>query len=96
MSRMSMFGKFSCQEGQGAAMDAALVEQMAAADGVDGVEVYSYSRGEGDEYHFFALYSSQDAMMAFGETDAMKAAMPAFMALLAGPPEMFTAVPVGA
>ena len=96
MAKLSIISQFSCVEGQSAAMDAALAAQVAACDGVDGVEIYSYHRGEGDTYGFFALFSSQDAMQALQHGEAMQAAMATFGPLLAGPPSMSMTEPLSA
>lgn len=94
MSKVSMFAKFSCTEGKGDEMDAALAEVVAASAGVDGVESYSYHRGEGGTYWFYALMSSAEVMQTHHEDEAMKAAMGAFMPLMAGPPDMAMTTPV--
>ncbi|NNC91054.1 MAG: antibiotic biosynthesis monooxygenase [Acidimicrobiia bacterium] len=96
MSKVSMVATFACAEGKGDEMEAVLSAQVAAAAELEGVEVYSYHRGEGDEYSFFALFSSMEALQAHGEADSLKDVMPAFMSLLAGPPQMSTFVPVAA
>lgn len=96
MGKVAMFATLSCVEGKGDEMDAVLASQVAAAADLDGVEVYSYHRGEDNEYSFFALFTSQDALQAHGEADSLREVMPAFMALLAGPPQMKVYTPVAA
>ena len=96
MSKVSVFAKFSCKEGKGEEMDAALRAIVAASESVDGVESYSYHRGEDGTYWFFALMSSMDAAQRHGDSEAMQAAMPALMELLAGPPDMAMTNPVAA
>ena len=96
MSKVSVFAKFSCQEGKGEEMDAALRAIVAASESVDGVESYSYHRGEDGTYWFFAIMSSMEAAQGHADNEAMKAAMPALMALLAGPPDMAMTTPVAA
>ncbi|MDH3540040.1 MAG: antibiotic biosynthesis monooxygenase [Acidimicrobiia bacterium] len=96
MSKVSMVATFSCAEGKEDEMDAVLTAQVAAAAELDGVEVYSYHRGEGNTYSFFALFSSQAAMQGHGEADSLKDVMPAFMSLLAGPPQMSVYTPIAA
>ncbi len=66
MGKVAMFATLSCVEGKGDEMDAVLASQVAAAADLDGVEVYSYHRGEDNEYSFFALFTSQDALQAHG------------------------------
>ena len=96
MSKVSVFAKFSCQEGKGEEMVEALRAIVAASESVDGVESYSYHRGEDGNYWFFALMSSMEAAQHHGESEAMQAAMPALMGLMAGPPDMAMTAPVAA
>lgn len=96
MSKVSMVGKMTCVEGQNEAMEAALVGMTAAASEEPGLEIYSYHRGEGNDYWFFALMTNQEAMEAHGQSDAMKAAMGAAFAVIEGRPEMSPTVPVAA
>jgi quinol monooxygenase YgiN len=91
-----MVATFSCQDGKADEMDEALAAQVKAASELDGVEVYSYHRGENNEYSFFALFTSAEALEDHGQADSLMEVMPAFMALLAGPPQMSTYTPVAA
>jgi quinol monooxygenase YgiN len=91
-----MVATFACADGKSDEMDAVLAAQVAAAAELDGVEVYSYHRGDGNEYSFFALFTSMEALQAHGEADSLKDVMPAFMSLLASPPQMATYAPVAA
>lgn len=96
MSKVSMVATFSCADGKADEMDAALTAQVAAAAELDGVEMYSYHRGEENQYSFFALFTSMEALKGHGEADSLKEVMPAFMALLADPPQMSVYTPVAA
>jgi len=96
MSKVSVFAKFACVEGKGEEMDAALASVVAASEGVDGVESYSYHRGDDGTYWFFALMSSMEAAKNHGNNEAMQAAMPALMGLMAGPPDMSMTTPIAA
>jgi len=96
MSKVSVFAKFTCVDGKGEEMDAALAAVVAASEGVDGVESYSYHRGDDGTYWFFALMSSMEAAKSHGDNEAMQAAMPALMALMAGPPDMSMTTPIAA
>ncbi|MCY3850878.1 MAG: hypothetical protein OXF75_08770 [Acidimicrobiaceae bacterium] len=96
MSKVSMVATFTCAEGKNDEMDAALAAQVAAAADLEGVEVYSYHRGEGDNYSFFALFSSMESVQAHGEADSLKDVMPVFMSLLGSPPQMSMYSPVAA
>jgi quinol monooxygenase YgiN len=62
--------------------------QVSAVADVDGVEVYSYLRGEGSSYGYFAVFTDMASMQAASQTEAMQAAMGQFGALLDGPPNM--------
>ncbi len=96
MSKVAMVATFTCAEGKNEEMDAALAAQVAAAADLEGVEVYSYHRGEGSNYSFFALFTSMESVQAHGEADSLKEVMPEFMSLLAGPPQMSMYSPVAA
>lgn len=96
MSKISMLGTIKCQPGREDEMEVALANMVDAARDEPGTEVYSYHRGEDNTFWFFALMSNQDAMQNHGQSDAMKAAMQAFMPLAAGRPEMHVATPVAA
>jgi quinol monooxygenase YgiN len=96
MSKVSMVATFSCADGKADEMDAVLTAQVVAAAELDGVELYSYHRGEGNAYSFFALFSSMEAMQGHGEAESLKDVMPAFMDLLAAPPQMSVYTPVAA
>ena len=96
MDKRTMMGSFECKEGQGAAMESVLREMVEAARDEPGCEIYSYHRGEGDTFWFFALMTDEASMQAHGQSEAMKAAMASFMPLVAGPPRMSGSVPIAA
>lgn len=96
MSKVSMHGTVECQDGKADAMASVLVQMVEAARAEPGVEIYSYHRGEGNTFWFFALMTDAESMRKHGQTDAMKVAMEAFVPLMAGPPQMSSAVPVAA
>lgn len=96
MSKVSMVATFICADGKADEMDAVLAAQVQAASKLDGVEVYSYHRGEDNQYSFFALFSSMEALQGHGEADSLKEVMPAFMSLVGTPPQMSTYTPVAA
>lgn len=75
MAKVSMFGKFTCAPAKSQEMEAALAAQVAASNGADGVEAYSYHRGDDRTYWFFALFSTMEAMEALSRTEAMQAAV---------------------
>ena len=96
MSKVAMVATFNCQEGKNDEMDAALAMQVAAMADQDGVEIYSYHRGEGTAYSFFAILADRSVMETSNSTDAMQAAMAVFGPLLDGPPNMTMGAPVSA
>ena len=96
MGKATMIGSFSCQDGKAEEMEAALVSMVEAAKDEPGVEVYSYHRGDGNTFWFFALMSDADSMQHHGQTPAMREAMQAFMPLMAEPPQMQMAAPISA
>lgn len=96
MSKVSMTGRFQCQDGKNDEMDAAVAAQTAALTGDNNVEIYAYNRGEGTQYTFYALFPSQEAMQNHGQSIEMQAAMETFKDLLDGPPDVVMAQPVAA
>ena len=96
MAKVSMMGTITCQDGKADEMEGVLRQMVAAAREEPGVEIYSYHRGEGNSFSFFALMSNPEAMQHHGQTEAMQAAMAAFGPLMAGPPQMSTATPIAA
>jgi len=96
MTKVSMMGTITCQDGKADEMEEVLTAMVEAAREEPGVEIYSYHRGEGNSFAFFALMSSQEAMQAHGQSEAMQAAMQSFMPLMAEPPQMSPATPIAA
>ncbi len=96
MGKVSMMGTITCQDGKGDEMAKVLAAMVEAARDEPGVEIYSYHRGEGDSFSFFALMSSEEAMQQHGQSAAMQSAMQDFMPLMAGPPQMAPATPIAA
>ena len=96
MPKVSMMGTITCQDGKGDEMEAVLREMVEAARQEPGIEIYSYHRGDGNLFSFFALMSDSEAMQSHGRTEAMQAAMAAFGPLMAEPPQMSSATPIAA
>jgi quinol monooxygenase YgiN len=96
MSKVTMVGTFTCQDGKAEEMEAVLASMVEAARDEPGVEIYSYLRGEGNIFWFFALMADQESMQSHGQTEAMQAAMAAFGPLVAEPPQMSVTTPVAA
>lgn len=96
MSKVSMMGSFTCQDGKADEMEGVLAAMVQAATGEPGVEVYSYHRGDDNTFWFFALMTDQESMDKHGQSDAMRAAMAAFGPLVAEPPQMSVTTPLTA
>ena len=96
MSKVAVMGTFTCQEGKAEEMEAVLAAMVEAAGVEPGVEIYSYHRGEGNAFWFFALMADEESMQSHGQSEAMQAAMSAFGPLLAGSPQMTVTTPVAA
>lgn len=96
MGKASMMGTFTCQDGKAEQMESVLGDMVEAAREEPGVEVYSYHRGEGNTFWFFALMANEDAMQQHGQSEAMQAAMAAFGPLIDGRPQMSMTTPVAA
>ena len=96
MTKVSMIGSITCLDGKADEMEAVLTEMVDAARHEPGVEIYSYHRGAGDTFSFFALMADRAAMEAHGQSSAMQSAMAKFGPLMAAPPEMSPATPIAA
>ena len=96
MGKATVMGTFTCQDGKAEEMEAVLTAMVEAAKDEPGVEIYSYHRGEGNTFWFFALMANAESMQNHGQSEAMQAAMSAFGPLVAGPPQMTVTTPVAA
>ena len=96
MSKVSMMGTITCQDGKADEMATVLADMVEAARDEPGVEIYSYHRGEGNSFSFFGLMSDEESMQNHGQSEAMQAAMQAFGPLMAEPPQMSPATPIAA
>ena len=96
MSKVSVMGTFTCQDGKADEMEAVLASMVEAAKGEPGVEIYSYHRGQDNTFWFFALMADEESMQHHGQSEAMQAAMSRFMPLVAAPPQMSMTTPVAA
>ena len=96
MSKVTVMGTFTCQDGKAEEMEAVLTAMVEAASGEPGVEIYSYHRGEENAFWFFALMADEESMQNHGQSEAMQAAMSAFGPLVAEPPQMTVTTPVAA
>ena len=95
-NKVSMIGTITCQDGKADEMAEVLASMVDAARDEPGCEIYSYHRGEGNTFWFFALMTDREAMQNHGQSEAMQAAMQAFMPLMAEPPQMSPASPIAA
>ena len=96
MSKVSVMGTFTCQDGKAEEMEAVLAAMVEAASEEPGVEIYSYHRGEENTFWFFALMADEKAMESHGQSEAMQEVMQAFGPLMAEPPQMSVTTPVAA
>jgi quinol monooxygenase YgiN len=96
MGKATVMGTFSCQDGKAEEMETVLTAMVEAAKDEPGVEIYSYHRGEGNTFWFFALMANAESMQNHGQSEAMQAAMSAFGPLVADPPQMSVNTPVAA
>jgi len=96
MSKVSVMGTFTCQDGKAAEMEGVLAAMVEAARDEPGVEIYSYHRSEENTFWFFALMADEESMKNHGRSEAMQAAMSAFGPLVVGPPHMTVTTPVAA
>ena len=96
MSKVSVMGTFTCQDGKAEEMEAVLAGMVEAASGEPGVEIYSYHRGQENTFWFFALMADEASMQNHGQSEAMQAAMSTFRPLIAGPPQITVTTPVAA
>lgn len=96
MSKVSMIGTITCQDGKADEMQAVLTTMVEAARTEPGVEIYSYHRGPDNSFSFFALMTDDAAMQNHGKSEAMQAAMAAFGPLMAEPPQMSPYTPIAA
>ena len=96
MDKVAVFGSFTCKDGEAEAMEEVLAAMVEAAREEPGVEVYSYHRGVGNAFWFFAVMADERSMQQHGQTEAMRSAMQSFMPLMAEPPTMSPTTPVAA
>src|SRR5258708_3664941 len=96
MSKVTMMGSFTCQDGKAEEMEAVVAAMGQAATGGAGGGDFSYHRGAENTFWFFALMADEASMRGHGQGEAMQAAMSAFGPLVAGPPQMTVTTPVAA
>jgi quinol monooxygenase YgiN len=94
LDKLAMIGTFACKEGKAKETEAVLTAMVEAAEEEPGVEVYSYHRGDGNTYWFFALMTDRASMERHGQTDAMRAAVQALMPLAEASPQVSVTTPI--
>ena len=68
MAKVSMTGTITCQDGKRDEMEQVLRAMVEAARLEPGIEIYSYHRGAGNSFSFFALMADEEAMRNHGQT----------------------------
>jgi len=98
MAKVAVVAKMVAVEGKRDALIEALASLSAAVQSEPGTEIYAMNLDavDPDTVWFYELYTDQDALIAHGTSDAMKAAGAAFGELLAGKPEISFLTPVSA
>jgi quinol monooxygenase YgiN len=96
MSKVSVMGTFTCHDGKADEMEVVLAAMVEAARDESGVEIYSYHRGDENNFFFFALMTDAESMQNHGKSEAMQTAMAAFGPLVAEPPQMSMSTPIAA
>ena len=95
MAKISLIAKLPCAEGKNAEFEAALGDMIEAANEEAGLEIYSAHRiNDTNDYVFFELYTDGEALAVHGKGDAMKQAMGAIGAFMAGKPDVSIMTPV--
>jgi quinol monooxygenase YgiN len=96
VSKVSVMCNFKCRDGKALEMEALLADMVEAALDEKGVEIYSFHRGEENEFWFFALLSDRDAMQRHNQTAAVVAFRAEFGNIVESPPRISVTVPVAA
>ena len=98
MGKVGIIAKMTAKDGQRDALVAALQPLMDAVNNEPGTEVYAMHSDTAtpDVVWFYELYTDQDAMIAHGTSDAMKAAGTQLAELLMGRPELYFLAPEAA
>jgi quinol monooxygenase YgiN len=96
MAKVAVVAKMVAVEGKRDELVKVLKDLFSATQGEAGTEVYAMHTDAADEVTvwFYELYTDQDAMMAHGTSEAMKAAGAQFRGLLIGRPEISFLTPV--
>lgn len=96
MSKVSVMCNFKCRAGEAMPMEALLADMVESALDEDGVEIYSFHRGDENDFWFFALMRDRDALTRHNKSDAVQAFLPEFEKLVESPPQVFVTTPVAA
>jgi quinol monooxygenase YgiN len=98
MSKVGIIAKMTAKEGQRDGLVAALKPLLDAAKDEPGTEIYAMHTDTAtpELVWFYELYTDQDAMIAHGTSEAMKAAGASLAPLLEGRPELYFLAPEAA
>ena len=96
MNKVSVMCNFKCRADKALPMEALLADMVEAAHEEPGVEIYSFHRGEENDFWFFALLRDRDVLMRHNTSDATQAFLPEFARLVESPPQIFVTTPVAA
>jgi quinol monooxygenase YgiN len=96
MAQVSLIAKMTAKEGKRSELVGLLQDLVRATEAEAGTLVYALnvSTTEPEVVWFYELYTDQDALLAHGGSDAMKAAGSGMAELLAGRPELQFLEPV--
>jgi quinol monooxygenase YgiN len=97
MSKVAVIAKLVAKEGQRDALVRALDQGMANAAGEEGTLMYILNADvkSPEVLWFYELYRDQDARVAHGTSDGMKALGPVLAPFLTGRPEIIELQPLG-
>lgn len=98
MSKCTIIAKLSAAEGKADELKAALLALIEAVEEEPGCEIYSLHADPNAEgvFHFFELYSDEQALTAHGKGEKMSVAMGALGGLLGDAPEIYFLDPIAA
>lgn len=95
MGKISVVAKLTCAEGQNEGFESALADMIEASNEEAGLEIYSAHRvNDSNDYFFFELYTDDEAVKVHGKGEAMKPAMRAIGAFMAGAPTVDRMTPI--
>jgi quinol monooxygenase YgiN len=96
VSKVSVLCSFACRDGSAPEMEALLADMVEAAVDEPGVEIYSFHRGHGNTFWFFALVRDRDVLSHLNHNAAVNAFRAEFEKLVESPPQISVTIPVAA